>query len=270
MFLFRTKANAQRKYIDLIYDAASKWPNWIPDKKISPGDFGNVDEKTGDFIVEGNIYTHDDTKEIAIKHPVVHGKGTDHWDVHSNAIKGSGVDVEVGANIPTGQGFAFQNGWRFSEKRGAILVMRKLQITYVPDEFFQPALHLPILKGKMVANEVWKCYGYYTYLSGRSKEHVTISLHANAPAGTPVVNASISGAFHWSAEGSTGTSHSAYGDDYDYTPLFSLRKIRKARLRRDKGKSQGEEVWVKAQLPWGPLDEEGEIVEQDDDDNGGD
>lgn len=143
--------------------------------------------------------------------------------------------------------------------------MRKLQITYVPDEFFQPALHLPTLKGKVVANEVWKCYGYYTYLSGRcgysqplvcliprrenesyptllAKEHVTISLHASAPAGTPVVNASISAGFHWSAEGSNGTSHSGYGDDYDYTPLFSLRKIRKARQRRDKGKSQGEEV----------------------------
>jgi len=34
MFLFPTKENAQRKYIDLIWEAATKWPNWDPPKRI--------------------------------------------------------------------------------------------------------------------------------------------------------------------------------------------------------------------------------------------
>lgn len=34
MFLFRSKENAQRKYIDLIKDAAAKWPNWDPPRNI--------------------------------------------------------------------------------------------------------------------------------------------------------------------------------------------------------------------------------------------
>jgi len=34
MFLFRTKENAQRKYVDLIYEAVTKWPNWDPPKTI--------------------------------------------------------------------------------------------------------------------------------------------------------------------------------------------------------------------------------------------
>ena len=32
--LFRSKENAQRKYIELIRDAAAKWPNWDPPNKI--------------------------------------------------------------------------------------------------------------------------------------------------------------------------------------------------------------------------------------------
>ncbi len=34
MALFRTKENAQRKYIDIIKEAAAKWPNWDPARSI--------------------------------------------------------------------------------------------------------------------------------------------------------------------------------------------------------------------------------------------
>ena len=34
MFFFRTKENAQRKYIDLIKEAAAKWANWDPPRNI--------------------------------------------------------------------------------------------------------------------------------------------------------------------------------------------------------------------------------------------
>ena len=34
MTIFRTKENAQRKYIDLIKEAAAKWPNWDPARRI--------------------------------------------------------------------------------------------------------------------------------------------------------------------------------------------------------------------------------------------
>jgi len=34
MTLFRTKENAQRKYIDLIKEAAAKWANWDPARNI--------------------------------------------------------------------------------------------------------------------------------------------------------------------------------------------------------------------------------------------
>ncbi len=34
MFLFHTKENTLHKYVDLIKEAAAKWPNWDPPKTI--------------------------------------------------------------------------------------------------------------------------------------------------------------------------------------------------------------------------------------------
>jgi len=45
--------------------------------------------------------------------------------------------------------------------------MHKSQSTVVPAGFFQASLHLPILKGKYVVHQVWKCHGFYMYLSNR-------------------------------------------------------------------------------------------------------
>jgi hypothetical protein len=42
MVLFRTKENAQRKYIDLIKEAAAKWPNWDPARKINVSHCDNI------------------------------------------------------------------------------------------------------------------------------------------------------------------------------------------------------------------------------------
>ncbi len=89
MFLFCTRENAQRKYIDLIKRAATKWPNWDPLRNIrvtimssrplvcyerltslvpqqNLGDFGTINKKTGELrlIVEGNIYTHPDIAQM--------------------------------------------------------------------------------------------------------------------------------------------------------------------------------------------------------------
>jgi hypothetical protein len=36
------------------------------------GDFGTIKETTGRFMVEGNIYSHPDVRDIASQHPVVH------------------------------------------------------------------------------------------------------------------------------------------------------------------------------------------------------
>ena len=74
----------------------------------------------------------------------------------------------------------FSGAWKFNSKRGAILLMHKAQQTYVPDAFFMAAsLHLPALKNMYVVCEVWKCPGYYMYLSSRCAYSHTLVLPEN-------------------------------------------------------------------------------------------
>jgi len=260
MFLFRSRENAQRKYIDLIKRAAAKWPNWDPPRNIRPGDFGTVNKKTGELIVEGNIYTHPDIAQIACQHRPIRAAEVDHYHINSFEVRQLGVNADAGAEIPNVQGIVFESRWLFNNKRGAILLMHKPRMTHIPDEFFLAAsLHLPILKGKYVVSQVWNCPGFYMYLSNRSKEQVTVNLRANFTHPTaPGINVNPSLTFSWSTEGCTGVRQYAYQPDAVYTPLFHLRSVRKPLLRRGENGGPGKEAWYESDVPWGHLNDEGE------------
>jgi len=253
MFLFRTRENAQRKYIDLVKEASAKWPNWDPSRNLRPGDFGTVNKTTGDFVVEGNIYTHVDIAKTAEQYRPVQAAEIDYFQIPSFEVRG--LDVKVDDKADTG--LLLKGQWRFNSKRGAILLMHRPRMTRVPDEFFNASLHLPILKGKCLVYQVWNCPGFYMYLSNRSSEQVTVSLRTriNPPAG-PGANPEPPVTYQWSAEGSTGVRQYAYRPDAVYTPLFCLKSIRKPLLRRDES-SLGREAWRETDVPWGDLDEEG-------------
>ncbi|KAI9458823.1 hypothetical protein F5148DRAFT_1150944 [Russula earlei] len=271
MPLFRTKENAQRKYIDLIKEAVAKWPNWDPPKNIYAGDFGTVDKKSGELTVEGNIYTHDSTKQIAGDHPPILAPEVDDYQIHSYEVRGLVVDAETGADFLGGPGVFFKGRWQFNSKRGAILLMHRPRMTRVPDEFFKASLQLPVLKGKCVVYQVWNCPGFYMYLSNRSSEQVTVRLGASVPAlAAPGVNVNPSVSVSWVAEGCTGVRQYAYRDAPVYTPLFCLKSIRRPLIRRGKNESLGEEMWLETDVPWNDLDEEGATEPEDVYDNGTD
>jgi len=63
----------------------------------------------------------------------------------------------------------------------------------------------------------------------------------------------------WTNEGCTGVSQYAYRPDLVYTPLFSLRSIRRPLWRRDEG-GLGVEAWHETDVPWDDLDDEGTPV----------
>ena len=112
--LIRPRRNPQRKYIDLINEASCKWANWDPQRRIKvcsplpihlsltdllilqqPGDFGTVIKSTGEFVVEGNIYEHEDLAHIAKNYPPCEGHETDLYHIHSYEVRG----VNVGAGF---------------------------------------------------------------------------------------------------------------------------------------------------------------------------
>ncbi|KAH9998003.1 hypothetical protein BJV77DRAFT_787659 [Russula vinacea] len=265
MFRFRTRENAQRKYVDLIKCASAKWPNWDPPRNFRPGDFGVVNKKTGALIVEGNIYTHPDIAQIAHQYHQIQAAEVDHYQINSFDVRGLDVNAAAGANIPNVQNIVFQSRWQFNNKRGAILLMHRPRMTHVPDEFFHASLHLPILKGKCVVSQAWSCPGFYIYLSNRSSEQVTVNLRADFthPA-APGINTNPSVTFSWSAEGCSGVRQYAYRSDAVYTPLFCLRSIRRPWLRRDE-MGLGKEAWYESSVPWGHLNDEGETEPEDND-----
>ena len=115
--LFQPKRNPQRKYIDLINEASSKWANWDPPKRIEvgflllahllltdlifvlqqPGDFGTVIKSTGELVVEGNIYVHEALAHIAKRYPPSEGSELDRYHIHSYEVRGVDVGGELGA-----------------------------------------------------------------------------------------------------------------------------------------------------------------------------
>ncbi|KAI0300385.1 hypothetical protein BC826DRAFT_905835 [Russula brevipes] len=272
MFLFQE--NAQRKYIDLIKEAVEKWPNWDPPINIHPGDFGTVKTKTGRLLVEGNIYTHGDTKQLASQYPPIQSDEVERYHIQSNKVRRLDIGANVGAcrGVPDVQGVDFNTRWQFNKKRGAILLMHKPRLSRVPDAFFKvfESLNIDVLKGKYVVYQAWNCPGYYMYLSNRSSEQVTVSLRANA-----AIPGNINTSVHlsWFSEGSVGVCQDAYRADAVYTPLFCMRSIRKPRLRRDES-GPGEDAekfrWYEADVPWDNLDDEGVTEPEDTYDNGSD
>ena len=59
-----------------------------------PGDFGTVIKSTGELVVEGNIYDHEDLAQIAQKHPPCEAHEIDRYHIHSYEVRG--VDVAAG------------------------------------------------------------------------------------------------------------------------------------------------------------------------------
>ncbi|KAH9042230.1 hypothetical protein EDB85DRAFT_1239832 [Lactarius pseudohatsudake] len=247
-----TKENAQRKYIDLIKEASSKWANWDPPKRIRAGDFGTVNKKTGEFLVEGSIYTHQEIAPIARQYPPLEAPETDQYQIHSYHVQSTDVGADVGASR-----------WKFNAKRGAILLMFRPRLICVPDPFLNEALKIPALKGKALADRVYECPCFYMYLSNKTRETVTISLRATVPSGVPGVAFTPAVNVGWLADGCTGVRQQAYRPGAIYTPLFCLRSIRTPLLRRDDS-TPGTETWEETDVPWNDLDEDGASEPEDD------
>jgi hypothetical protein len=119
LHLFRRAKAFPREYADLINEATGKWPNWYPARIVhvsvlissvgsvsrsyhlprtkQVGDFGTLDEKSGELWAEGNIYTHNDTIQLASEFPSVQEPEIDHYKIHSNEVQELDVGTEPGA-----------------------------------------------------------------------------------------------------------------------------------------------------------------------------
>jgi hypothetical protein len=258
----------------LINEATFKWANWDPPKVIQIGDFGTIDKATGELKVEGNIFTHPQIKHIAQAYPAFEARETDLYQINSQQVRR--LDTPTGDGAATDaaddQGVVLKSRWQFNTKRGAILLMHRPRLICVPDGFFDEKFDLPLLKRKVVVEQVYNCPGFYMYLSNKANEQVSVSLRANTFPNTATPSGSTESALAvgWKADGSTGVCQQAFREDAVYTPLFRLKSLGRRHWRRD-GITPMIEKWEVTYIPWGILDEDGatepDSDEADDDDD---
>jgi hypothetical protein len=61
------------------------------------GDFGSLDEESGELWAEGNIYTHEDTIQLASQFPSVKEPEIDGYKIHSHDVQELDVGTKPGA-----------------------------------------------------------------------------------------------------------------------------------------------------------------------------
>ncbi|KAN0135062.1 hypothetical protein V8E53_006953, partial [Lactarius tabidus] len=208
-----------RKFIDLINEATFKWANLDPSKTITIGDFGTIDKKTGELKTEGNIFTHPEIRQFTQAYPSFEAPEVDLYQIHSREVRRLDVqDDDDPSPVP------LKSRWQFNNKRGAILLMHRPRLLCVPDGFFDEKVDLPILKRKVVVEQVYNCPGFFMYLSNK----VSLRLDTGANAGSGQTLASTG----WSADGATGIYQQAFREDAVYTPLFRVKSLGRRHWRR--------------------------------------
>jgi len=226
-----SRRSAPRKYIDLINEATFKRANWDPPLVIQIGDFGVIDKKTGELVTQGNIFTHPDIKHVTQDFPAYVAPETDLYQIHSQHVKRLDVNEGDGAaSVANDQGVCSSSRWQFNNKRGALLLMHRPQLICVPDGFFhEKKFDLPLLKHKVVVDQVYNCPGFYMYMSNKCSEQISVSLRSNTLPPASPSDSTESTLFPlsvgWSANVTTGFCQYAYREDAVYTPIFHLKSM---------------------------------------------
>lgn len=259
-----------RKFIDLILGVTSKWTNWDPPRPISVGDYGMINNETGEFEWEGNLYKTTNTFGINMMdpelHPVEQEGGDDKYIVKSWGVSTKEVNVSAEADVPGGVKVALKVNFQFdSRKPAAALVMYKPRYISLPkDERIIMLLKSrpDVLKGKYVVTEVISCAAYMMYMSNQMTENFSVSLKTTGPV-LPAVDAGGAAGFTWSAETVCGLYREGSDSTAKYMPLYRLKKPRHKfwlpfGQRGDQPIDDAIDKWEDVDPPWDPLDDEGE------------
>ncbi|KAI6024212.1 hypothetical protein EDC04DRAFT_2725496 [Pisolithus marmoratus] len=273
----------QRKYVDLIHDATSKWANWDPPIPIKVGAFGKLDRTTGELEVHGNVYDADfqetlDKIDPTLKlklqqHLPVVGPVEEDFIISTSGAQRRAFSAEPGVDVMGLATASLKADFQFSlGKRDAFLVMHSPRMEYFPPSaVLEQLYHIPALADMYLVTSVFTCPAFSLYLSDKSGEQISLALLASAPIITPVAplgpSASFSTGIDWWTNASRGILRKGASKEgeYVFTPLYVLkkrggwaRKIFRSADPKQRGRSSEDELWVDVDTPWEPLDEDGE------------
>ncbi|KAG2148843.1 hypothetical protein DEU56DRAFT_782498 [Suillus clintonianus] len=266
-----------RKFIDLIFQASSKWANWNPDIEIKVGDYGTINRESGRLIVEGNIYDavfQESLKQqgLMINLSDVSCQPTNLGAVEKDIIMLS-MGVEKGnfafkpeASSPNLDSASVKAEFQFQEgKRGAALVMHKPQEEFIPLDGVLGIIHeANQLKDKYVVDSTLKCPAYYLYLSNKSGEKISLALAAS-PAG---VATDGEASVDWWTDAQAGFLRQAFdkAGQHRYTPIYTLKRMLQPLVHGAEEHLAEDDPRPDCIPPWDPLDEDGNELHEETDD----
>ncbi|KAG1748135.1 hypothetical protein EDB19DRAFT_1684462 [Suillus lakei] len=267
---------ASRKFIDLIRQASSKWANWDPPIEIKVGDYGMIDNETGELDVEGNIYDEgfqtlldNQDLNINLSEPSCQpqkGGCDDNMIMSSSGVKQGDFSVKPEVSFLNLASASVKAEFQFQEgKRGAVLVMHKPQQEYIPRGKVLNRIHKAVeLHDKYLVTSTFTCPGYYIYLSNKSGERIALALTASAPIPAAVgLTAGGAASIDWWTDAQAAFLRKAFdkAGQYRYTPLYTLKHKGTwvQRLLRGAEEEETEDMmWPDCTPPWQPLDEDGD------------
>ncbi|KAH9042231.1 hypothetical protein EDB85DRAFT_2286015 [Lactarius pseudohatsudake] len=245
---------ACRKYVDLINEISGKWVNWNPLNLIEVGDFGQINEETGQFVREGNIYRDEPLASIAKDYPPVVYDPIPEFRIDS----GFAPRVHTPPDFGNLSDIVYKCQWQFKNERAAFIVLHRARKISIPNTFLEMTLKnesIREIREKNVVTNVWSSPAFAMYLSNKSGEHVKIALRTTN-AGSKETG--------WYAEGNVGVYQFGSLPNEGYQPLYQLQRIqlRNKQPRRD-GRPPGEMFWGVPESPWKGLDDDGEEIPSD-------
>ncbi|KAG8863373.1 hypothetical protein FRB96_008865 [Tulasnella sp. 330] len=276
-------ATFSRKYIQMIKQTSARIPNWNPGSPLRLGDFGRIDEVTGEFRREGNIYS---TKEITDKYPllltpqgqpqlgckddkmIVCAENTSavEWaisgDIGNTMLAKAEIKVEFKIEAPN---------------RGAFLLMYQPQTSFFgPDVDMRELAQCERLENYQLVTEVTICPAYVMCLTGKNERTFKVALLAESPVPLHGITAGGAASFKWWSDRNAGLFRDASDPtgNPSFATLVKLQVMTRGwkewffrMTRRDSPPIEPKHIagiWVDAAMPWRPIDDDDKEEEFED------
>ncbi|KAG1745022.1 uncharacterized protein EDB91DRAFT_1271499 [Suillus paluster] len=230
--------------------------------EVVGGDYGTINNDTGELKVEGNIYdksfqtslNQQGLKINLSEYQPKKGAVDNNMIILSQGVKQEEFSLKPEVSIHNLASASFKAEFQFQGgKRGAVLVMHKPLQEYIPPGKVLMLVHKANeLHGKYLVTKAFTCPGYYFYLSNKSREKAGLALTAR--------EASVD----WWTDVRAAFLRKAFDktEQYRYTPLYALKHRSNGwfgrRCRGDEERVTEDDLWPDCMPPWQPLDEDGD------------
>jgi len=227
------------------------------------GDYGTTDRETGKFLKEGNIYEDAAMAHLTDQHKPLTGAPEGTWIISSAGVRYRELTVGAECGVVGLANASIKGQWKFGSRRGALLIMSRPLSSYVPPKvLLKHLVDIPTFKNKVLVTEVVSCPAYSLYLSTANNEAIELALIGTMPT-PPGIAVDVEVGATWWSRNMGGMFREACDRNglHNYTPLYTLKKIRQKHLLRRESPvpdPEDDDLWIDVQEPWDPLDEDGE------------